>query len=92
MFSARLCQLMGMPGTGGSDAHQVSDIGRCATQFFRRIESIEELIAELRAGRFRAVCLDDDLLPDSEIEPTRDELEFAEDFEFGDQNAFANEH
>jgi|SRR5581483_11339396 predicted metal-dependent phosphoesterase TrpH len=56
-FSARLCDYMAMPGTAGSDAHAVSDIGKCATEFQRRIESIEDLIEELRAGRFRPVSL-----------------------------------
>jgi hypothetical protein len=56
-FSQRLCDLMKMPGTAGSDAHARTDIGRCATQFEKRIESIEDLIEELRAGRFRAVDL-----------------------------------
>jgi predicted metal-dependent phosphoesterase TrpH len=56
-FSQRLCQTMRMPGTAGSDAHARTDIGRCATEFERRIETIEELIEELRAGRFRPVDL-----------------------------------
>jgi len=56
-FSQRLCDLMSMHGTAGSDAHARTDIGRCATQFERPIESIEDLIEELRAGRFRAVDL-----------------------------------
>jgi predicted metal-dependent phosphoesterase TrpH len=54
-FSQRLCQTMQMPGTAGSDAHARTDIGRCATEFERRIETIEDLIEELRAGRFRPI-------------------------------------
>ena len=56
-FSQRLCELMQMPGTGGSDAHARTDIGRCATEFERRIETIEDLIEELKAGRFRPLDL-----------------------------------
>ena len=56
-FSARLCEHMGMPGTAGTDAHARIDIGRCATEFERRIGTIEELIDELKAGRFRPVDL-----------------------------------
>jgi predicted metal-dependent phosphoesterase TrpH len=56
-FSARLCDYMQAPGTAGSDAHAIADIGKCATEFVNRIESIEELIEELRAGRFRPVSL-----------------------------------
>jgi predicted metal-dependent phosphoesterase TrpH len=56
-FSQRLCQLMSMRGTAGSDAHARIDIGKCATEFERPIASIEDLIEELKAGRFRAVDL-----------------------------------
>ncbi|MDP3766487.1 MAG: PHP-associated domain-containing protein, partial [Dehalococcoidia bacterium] len=56
-FSRRLCELMEMRGTAGSDAHARIDIARCATQFERDIRTVEELIEELRAGRFRAVDL-----------------------------------
>ena len=56
-FSARLCDFMGLPGTAGSDAHSRNDIGRCATYFERRIEDIQGLIEELKAGRFHAVDL-----------------------------------
>ncbi len=56
-FSARLCELMGMAGAAGTDAHSRSDIGRCATYFERRIEDICDLIEELKAGRFQAVDL-----------------------------------
>jgi predicted metal-dependent phosphoesterase TrpH len=56
-FSARLCDLMGVPGTAGTDAHQISDIGKCATEFSRRIETLEDLVTELKAGRFRPASL-----------------------------------
>lgn len=56
-FSARLCDFMAKPGTAGSDAHAHSDIGKCATEFERRISTVEDLIEELKAGRFRAVSL-----------------------------------
>ncbi len=46
-----------MPGTAGTDSHSRSDIGRVATEFERDVHSIEELIAELQAGRFDAVDL-----------------------------------
>lgn len=56
-FSQRLCELMRLPGTAGSDAHARTDIGRCATEFERDIHAIEQLIEELKAGRFRPVDL-----------------------------------
>lgn len=56
-FSADLCAYMEMPGTAGTDSHSRSDIGRCATNFERDIHNIEDLIEELKAGRFDAVDL-----------------------------------
>ncbi len=45
----------GYLGIGGSDAHIVSHIGRCATRFEAEIRSEEDLVAALRSGRFEAV-------------------------------------
>lgn len=56
-FSARLCDYMKMAGTAGTDSHSRSDIGRCATEFERDVRDVEELIEELKAGRFKAVDL-----------------------------------
>jgi predicted metal-dependent phosphoesterase TrpH len=56
-FSAALCEFMKMPGTAGTDSHSRSDIGRVATNFERDITGVEDLIAELKAGRFDAVDL-----------------------------------
>lgn len=56
-FSATLCDHMHMPGTGGTDSHARSDIGRCATRFEREIHNLEGLIEELKAGRFEPVDL-----------------------------------
>jgi hypothetical protein len=39
-------------GTGGSDAHSVEEVGRCVTIFQNQIEAEEDLVAELKAGRF----------------------------------------
>ena len=56
-FSKRLCALMGMPGTAGTDSHALQDVGKCATYFEREIHDVRELIQELKAGRFYAVDL-----------------------------------
>jgi len=56
-FSRELCRRLGLKATGGSDAHQVSDIPSGATLFERDVSTVEELIAELKAGRFRPVDL-----------------------------------
>lgn len=45
----------GYRGIGGSDAHIVSHIGRCATRFEQPIHSETELVAALRSGRFEAI-------------------------------------
>ena len=46
---------LGYLGTGGSDSHIVSHIGRCATRFQEPIASMEALVASLKAGAFEAV-------------------------------------
>lgn len=56
-FSRRLADLMGMPGTAGTDSHDIADVGRCATYFDRTINDERDLIRELKAGRFYAVDL-----------------------------------
>lgn len=56
-FSAELCRRLGLKATAASDAHAPADIGRCATEFLGRIEGVGDLIAELKAGRFRPVAL-----------------------------------
>jgi predicted metal-dependent phosphoesterase TrpH len=45
----------GYRGIGGSDAHIVSHIGRCATRFAHPIHDERELVDALRAGEFEAV-------------------------------------
>ena len=46
---------LGYLGTGGSDSHIVSHIGRCATRFPEPIASMESLVASLKAGAFEAL-------------------------------------
>ena len=46
-------------GTGGSDAHVVSAIGSCMTQFDGEVRNEADLVKLLRDGAFRAVRLDD---------------------------------
>ena len=50
-FSRRLCELMDLRGTGGTDSHAISDIGKCATYFEREIRDERELpLVLLRRG------------------------------------------
>ncbi len=45
---------LGKSQTAGSDAHMPLEVGRYATVFEKELESEEEMLAELRAGRFQA--------------------------------------
>ena len=56
-FSKRLCEMMHLAGTGGTDSHAISDVGKVATSFDKEIHDERELIEELKAGRFYAVDL-----------------------------------
>ncbi len=54
LFALRVAQVLGKPGTGGSDAHSALGIGVFATVFEKELESQEEMLAQLHAGRFHA--------------------------------------
>jgi hypothetical protein len=56
-FSWDLAELLGTKMTGGSDAHRPEQLGTAATRFQRPIRGLDDLIRELRAGRFRPVDL-----------------------------------
>ena len=49
----------GLSTAGGSDAHFVSALGRCLTEFDVEVTANEELVAALRSGAFRAVRVED---------------------------------
>ncbi len=51
-FSLDVMEHLGMKGLAASDAHDLTDVGACATHFDRRIRNVAELIEELKAGRF----------------------------------------
>ena len=56
-FSRRLARELDKAGTAGTDSHEVIDIARCATYFEADIRSLDDLIRELKAGRFYPVSL-----------------------------------
>lgn len=56
-FARTLVEKLGLPGVAGSDAHDVSDVGRCATEFEETLTGADDLIAALRSGLFRPVVL-----------------------------------
>jgi predicted metal-dependent phosphoesterase TrpH len=53
-MARKVAEKLGLPGTGGSDAHRVDEVGRWVTVFEKDIATEQELLAELRAGRFSA--------------------------------------
>jgi hypothetical protein len=57
LFSWQLCARLALPAVAGSDAHEPGDIGTCATRFQRPVADVEDLVRELKAGRFHAVNL-----------------------------------
>ncbi len=54
-LALKVARARGRQGTGGSDAHSHHGLGCCATYFERPIRDEEDLIRELKAGRFRAI-------------------------------------
>lgn len=52
-MARKVAQKLGLPGTGGSDAHRVDEIAAWVTVFEKNIENEQELLEELHAGRFR---------------------------------------
>ena len=56
-FSLDLGGMLSVSMTAGSDAHKVEQIGTVATEFERPVFCLEDLIKELRAGRFHPVDL-----------------------------------
>ncbi len=56
-FSASLAESLDIPGTGASDAHAESDFGIAATDFEQTVSGVDDLIRELKSGRFRPVNL-----------------------------------
>jgi predicted metal-dependent phosphoesterase TrpH len=56
-FSQKICDLIQCPSTAGSDAHKLEDIAKVSTQFTNTIRSVDELIIELKSGRFEPILL-----------------------------------
>ncbi len=45
---------LGIPGTGGSDAHKIFKVGSCVTIFENKVYDEEDFIREIREGRVKA--------------------------------------
>ena len=51
-MARRVAERLGLLGVAGSDAHRLDEVGKCVTIFEREIRAGQELIEEIRAGRF----------------------------------------
>ncbi len=51
--ASRAMEALGVPGTGGSDAHKIFSVGCCVTVFENRIFTEEDLVREIRSGNIR---------------------------------------
>jgi hypothetical protein len=56
-FAAEVAARLSAHAVAASDAHAPADVGRCATEFERPVTNLEDLITELKAGRFRPINL-----------------------------------
>jgi len=54
-MARKVSEKLELPGTGGSDAHRVDEVGKWLTVFEKEIQDENQLVAELHAGRFTAV-------------------------------------
>ena len=54
-MACKVAEKLGLPGTGGSDAHRIDEIATWLTDFDKDIEDENDLLRELHAGRFKAV-------------------------------------
>ena len=51
-MAVNVAERLGLPGTSGSDAHRADEIGKWVMNFERDFDTDEELVQELRAGRY----------------------------------------
>jgi len=47
----RAAQQKGIPMTGGSDAHEIREVGLCSTEFFSKAETMVDLVQAIREGK-----------------------------------------
>jgi predicted metal-dependent phosphoesterase TrpH len=51
-FAEKVAAGLGLPATGGSDAHEIGGVGKYATRFGHPIENERELVQALKIGRY----------------------------------------
>lgn len=57
ILAIELAETLSLPGTGGSDAHCVEEIGRCYTEFESSFSTLPELILALKSGQYKHAFL-----------------------------------
>ena len=70
VFSQDLCRRLGLGAVGGSDSHRLTQLGNVATRFHGKITCLEDLIGELKTGRFEPATLSGSSAPNSPVEQT----------------------
>lgn len=55
-FAEEVAEALGLPALAGSDAHQVSEVGRYATRFNGPVENETALIAAIKEGRYEVLA------------------------------------
>ncbi len=59
-FASRVTEGLGLPGTGGSDAHEVGEVGMYATEFYAEIRNEQDLITALKKGAYAPVVFQEE--------------------------------
>ncbi len=54
-MARKVAEKLDLPGTGGSDAHRVDEVGKWVTVFEKEIRDERELVQALHGGRYTAV-------------------------------------
>jgi len=54
-MAAKVAEHLGLLGTAGSDAHRMEEVGKWVMDFEQDIDTEEDLVKELKAGRFSVV-------------------------------------
>jgi predicted metal-dependent phosphoesterase TrpH len=59
-FALKVTEGLGLPATGGSDAHEVAEVGLYATEFHEVIQNEQDLVAALQQGDYSPVVFQQD--------------------------------
>lgn len=51
-FAEKVAAGLGLPATGGSDAHEIAGVGKYATRFDHPLENERDLVQALKSGRY----------------------------------------